>query len=101
MSVTYSLYWSFALVATIVIHAMVVHDITIRRGITTVDAVLSVQHPSRHYYPSSRRVSVEALLSVVGCIALLAHTRSFTHILTFTYLIVNYGRRKSLMCGMQ
>jgi len=34
MSVTYSLYWSFALVATIVIHAMVVHDITIRRGIT-------------------------------------------------------------------
>ena len=51
MSVTYSLYWSFALVATIVIHAMVVHDITIRRGITTVEAVLSVQHPLRHYYP--------------------------------------------------
>ena len=82
MSVTYSLYWSFALVATIVIHAMV-DDITIRRGITTVETVLSVQHPSRHYYPSSQRVSVEALLSVVGCIALLAHTRSFTHILTF------------------
>ena len=33
------------------------------------------------------------LLSVVGCIALLVHTLSFTHILTFIYLIVNYGRR--------